>query len=105
MKKIFSWYGAIILFLLLALGTGYGHYQFLKVKTQNEAVAHNQEWSEKEFQEEWLSDTFENHQSEYAQLFLQTLIVIGLSNYLMKKQEDDIRQAVRKELDNEQSTR
>lgn len=74
------------------------HYTFFMQKERQEAEMHQVEFNQSEANTAWLSDTFENHQSEYAQLFFQTLLVIALGNYLMKKQEADIREAVRKEL-------
>lgn len=99
MKRFFNFYGAILIFLLMWLGTMSAHYYYMEKKTQHEAEEHGQVWNREDFHDEWLSDTFENHQSEYAQLFFQTLLVVGLGNYLMKKQEADIREAVAKELD------
>lgn len=95
----FRKYGAIVIFLIMWLGSMAAHYHYMEIKTKEEAQTHQQEWTREDFHNEWLSDTFENHQSEYAQLFFQTLLVIGLGSYLMQKQEEDIKKAVKEALD------
>ncbi len=82
-------FGAVLIFFLLWVGMGAAHYHFLQKKVENEAAAHNQPYSEKEFKTEWLADSFENHQSEYAQLFFQTLFIIALARWFMYKEEED----------------
>jgi hypothetical protein len=42
------------------------------------------------------AEYFENHQSEYAQLFFQALLLGALGTYLFKKEKDDILRIERK---------
>lgn len=87
-KHLKRW-GVVYIFLVMWLGSMVVHYNELAAKSQNEAAEHSQEWSHSDFVTEFLSDTFENHQSEYAQLFFQTLLVVGYASVIFKKEKED----------------
>ena len=89
MKHLRRW-GAVYIFFAMWMGTGAAHYHYMHEKTKHEAEQHGQAFSEEEFKNEWLSDSFENHQSEYAQLFFQSLLVIGFAHVVFKKEVEDV---------------
>jgi hypothetical protein len=66
------------------------HFKYMHEKVELEAAAHQQPFSESEFRTEWLSDTFENHQSEYAQLFFQSLFVVAMASVWFRKQQEEL---------------
>lgn len=57
------------------------------------------QYDESQFRTEFWRDAFENHQSEYAQLFFQGLVLVALVNVLAKRESENTKDDVREVLD------
>lgn len=77
-------WGAVYLLIALFVGSWLG-----------QAIAMQPEIAEKGWTEFW-SATFENWQSEFLQLFVQAVVVVGLADRLFAKSTEDIEHIDRK---------
>jgi hypothetical protein len=88
--KFFKWYGVLVIFAVMWLGTSFAYWTTLRDRMVHEAEEHGQEFKEDEFRTEYWAGYFENHQSEYAQLFFQALFIGAMGVVLFKKEKEDI---------------
>ena len=88
--KFFRWYGVLVIFAVMWLGTSMVYWSQLRDQAVHEAQEHGQEFKEDEFRTEFWAGFFENHQSEYAQLFFQGLFIGAMGVVLFKKEKEDI---------------
>ena len=98
MRRFLRWYAALFIFfaMWIACSVAFWHYdrqhemnearQFCEL--QGETVSEC--FEESEFRTRFWAEFFENHQSEYAQLFFQALLLGALGTYLFKKEKDDL---------------
>ena len=98
MRRLLHWYAAIIIFFVMwAVSTVlFWHFdrqhemneaqQFCELQQQPASAC----FEESEFRTRFWAENFENHQSEYAQLFFQALLLGALGSYLFKKEKDDL---------------
>jgi hypothetical protein len=81
-------------YLLLALFLGAWGAQFISqmIEVGNEAAQHGEEFQMSEFWPQFFSATFENWQSEWLQLFVQAVILLGMKHVLFKADAEDTEQ-------------
>lgn len=90
MKRTLQRYAFLGIFFVMWMIMGFLHYTNGRDAAIHEARSHHEKYVEDEFRTEWFRDTFENHQSEYAQLFFQGLILVALADKLAKKGEEKL---------------
>lgn len=90
MRKFFTWYGALVIFLVMWVASSGIYWTQLRDQVRQDAQAHGEAFDEDEFRTEYWAGYFENHQSEYAQLFFQALLIGALGSYLFKKEKEEI---------------
>jgi hypothetical protein len=90
MKRFITWYGVLVIFLAMWLGTSFVYWNQLRDQAVHEAQQHQQPFDESEFRTEYWAGYFENHQSEYAQLFFQALLIGALGTYIFKKEKEEL---------------
>jgi hypothetical protein len=76
MKRHFQYWGALYILAVLFVGSLLGQYVY-QVGIGNEST------------DQFLAAVFENWQSEWAQLFVQALLIQGLGHVLYKKEKED----------------
>jgi hypothetical protein len=89
-SRFFRWYGALLILLVMWVGTSLLYWTHLRDEVKHQAEEHGQAFDEDEFRSQYWAGYFENHQSEYAQLFFQGLLIGALGSYLFKKEKEDI---------------
>lgn len=89
-SKFLRRWGAVLIFLVMWLASMGFHYHYARVAAHEEAEQHHVVYTESEFRHAWFRDIFENHQSEYAQLFFQGLLVVGFAHALFRKSVEDL---------------
>jgi len=62
------------------------------IEVGNEARQHGEAFSLSEFWPQFWSATFENWQSEWLQLFVQAVILLGMKHVLFKADAEDMEQ-------------
>lgn len=85
-------WGAAYLLLLLFLGSWIGQFVTTLIEAGNDAREHGQEFAMSEFWPQFLGATFENWQSEWLQLLLQAVVLLGLKHVLFKADAIDMEQ-------------
>ena len=65
------------------------------IEVGNEAREHGQSFSMSEFWPQFWSATFENWQSEWLQLLVQAVILLGMKHVLFKADAEDMEQVQR----------
>ena len=85
-------WGAVYVLLALFLASWGGQFIAMLIEVGNEAREHGQSFSMSEFWPEFWSATFENWQSEWLQLFVQAVILLGLKHVLFKADAEDMEQ-------------
>jgi hypothetical protein len=85
-------WGAAYLLLALFLASWVAQFVAMLVTAGDEARQHGQDFSMDEFWPEFLSATFENWQSEWLQLLVQAVILLGLKHILFKADAADMEQ-------------
>ena len=88
----FKRWGAAYLLLILFLASWGGQFVATLVEVGNEAREHGQAFRMSEFWPVFLSATFENWQSEWLQLFVQAVVLLGLKHVLFKADAIDMEQ-------------
>jgi hypothetical protein len=88
----FRRWGAAYLLLALFLASWAGQFVSTLVEVGNEARAHGEEFSMSEFWPTFLSATFENWQSEWLQLLVQAVVLLGMKHLLFKADAQDMEQ-------------
>jgi|SRR5687767_3616022 len=98
MVRFLKWYSALFIFLVMWIGSSLLFWHFDRQHELNEAEQFcelqqqpvSECFEEREFRTRYWAEYFENHQSEYAQLFFQALLLGALGTYLFKKEKDDL---------------
>jgi hypothetical protein len=85
-------WGAAYLLLALFLASWVGQFVAMLVEVGNDAREHGQEFSMDEFWPQFWSATFENWQSEWFQLFVQAVVLLGMKHLLFKADAQDMEQ-------------
>jgi hypothetical protein len=85
-------WGAAYLLFALFVASWAGQFVATLVEVGNEAQAHGQEFSMAEFWPPFLSATFENWQSEWLQLLVQAVVLLGMKHVLFKADALDMEQ-------------
>lgn len=85
-------WGAAYLLLFLFLASWVGQFIAMLIEVGNEAREHGQSFSMSEFWPQFWSATFENWQSEWLQLFVQAVVLLGMKHVLFKADALDMEQ-------------
>lgn len=85
-------WGAAYLLLVLFLASWGGHFVALLIQVGNEAREHGQPFQMSEFWPEFWSSTFENWQSEWLQLLVQAVVLLGMKHVFFKADAQDMEQ-------------
>lgn len=104
MRRFLHWYAALFIFLLMWIGSSLLFWHYDRQHEMNEGRQFcelqgkpaSECFKESEFRTRFWAEFFENHQSEYAQLFFQALLLGALGTYLFKKEKDDLLRIERK---------
>jgi hypothetical protein len=83
-----------VAYVLLALFLGSWGAQFVTtiIEVGNEAREHGESFQMSDFWPQFLSATFENWQSEWLQLLVQAVVLLGLKHVLFKADAIDMEQ-------------
>lgn len=85
-------WGAAYLLLALFLASWAGQFVSTLIEVGNEARAHGEQFSMSEFWPTFLGATFENWQSEWRQLLVQAVVLLGMKHLLFKADAQDMEQ-------------
>jgi hypothetical protein len=85
-------WGAAYLLLILFLASWVGQFVTMLIEVGNESREHGQAFSMSEFWPKFWSATFENWQSEWLQLFVQAVVLLGMKHILFKADAQDMEQ-------------
>ena len=85
-------WGAAYLLLAFFLASWIGQFIVMLVEVGNDAREHGQSFAMSEFWARFWSATFENWQSEWLQLFVQAVILLGMKHILFKADAADMEQ-------------
>jgi hypothetical protein len=85
-------WGAAYLLLALFLASWGAQLVTMLVDAGNEARQHGEVFSLSEFWPEFWSATFENWQSEWLQLLVQAVVLLGMKHLLFKADAEDMEQ-------------
>jgi hypothetical protein len=83
-------WGAAYLLLALFLASWLGQFYFGVMEVRSEAEQHGQVFMMSEFWPKFWFATFENWQSEWLQLFLQAVVLLGMKHILFKADAEDM---------------
>lgn len=86
-----KWGAAYLLFLLFAASLA-GQFVAQLVEVGNEAREHGQSFQMDDFWPKFASAVFENWQSEWLQLFVQAVVLLGMKHVLFKADAQDMEQ-------------
>lgn len=82
-------WGAVYLLFSFFLISWVGQFLTQVAQVRNEAKAHGSSFTWSEFWPEFWSATFENWQSEWLQLAVQALVVVGYAELMFRKSIED----------------
>jgi hypothetical protein len=82
-------WGALFILLVFFLASWAGQLATQMEVEKEEAAQHGQQFSMEEFWPKFWSSTLENWQSEWLQLAAQAFLVVGLSAYIFRKQDEE----------------
>ncbi len=85
-------WGAAYLLLVLFLASWLGQFVMMIIEVGNQAREHGQSFSMADFWPQFWSATFENWQSEWLQLFIQAVVLLGMKHVLFKADAVDMEQ-------------
>ncbi len=85
-------WGAAYLLLALFLASWVAQFVAMLVEAGDEARQHGQPFEMHEFWPQFLSATFENWQSEWLQLLIQAVVLLGMKHLLFKADAADMEQ-------------
>ena len=88
----FKRWGAAYLLLALFLASWAAQYISMLIEVGNDARQHGQSFEMSEFLPQFWASTFENWQSEWLQLLLQAVILLGMKHVLFKADAADTEQ-------------
>jgi hypothetical protein len=83
-------WGAVYVLLALFLGSWLAQFVFTMREVENEAMQHGGAFEWTEFWPIFLSATFENWQSEWLQLILQAVVLLGMKHILFAADAEDM---------------
>jgi hypothetical protein len=78
------------------LGSWLGQFVAQLIEVGNEARSHGEAFSMSEFWPSFWQSTFENWQSEWLQLFVQGVVLLGMKHLLFKADAEDMEKLDRK---------
>jgi hypothetical protein len=84
------YWGAAYLLLVLFLASWAGQFVVTLIEVGNEARAHDQSFQMDEVWPIFLGATFENWQSEWFQLLVQAVVLLGMKHVLFKADAKDM---------------
>jgi hypothetical protein len=98
MRRFLHWYAAILIFLVMWIVSSFAFWHFDRQHEMNEAQQlcelqgkpASECFEERAFRTRYLAEYFENHQSEYAQLFFQALLIGAMGSVLFKKEKEEL---------------
>lgn len=85
-------WGAAYVLLALFLASWGAQFVSMLVESGNEARQHGQAFSVSDFLPQFWSSTFENWQSEWLQLLVQAVVLLGMKHVLFKADAIDMEQ-------------
>jgi membrane-associated protease RseP (regulator of RpoE activity) len=85
-------WGAVYVLLALFLATWIGQFVTTVIDLGNDAREHGQAFEMADVWPRFLNATFENWQSEWLQLVLQAVVLLGLKHVLFKADAQDMEQ-------------
>jgi len=85
-------WGAAYLLLALFLASWGGQFVAMLIEVGNEAREHGESFTMADFWPQFWSSTFENWQSEWLQLFVQAVVLLGMKHVLFKADAQDMEQ-------------
>jgi len=85
----FRRWGAIYLLLSLFVASWAGQFVMMMREVENEAVQHGSSFAWGEFWPQFLGATFENWQSEWLQLVLQGVVLLGMKHLIFTADAED----------------
>lgn len=88
----FKRWGAAYVLLGLFLASWVGQFVATIIDVGNEARSHGESFQMDEFWPRFLSATFENWQSEWLQLLVQAVVLLGMKHVLFKADAADMEQ-------------
>jgi len=88
----FRRWGAAYLLAVIFFASWTGQFVATLVEVGNDAREHGQQFAMSEFWPEFLSATFENWQSEWLQLLVQAVVLLGMKHLLFKADALDMEQ-------------
>jgi hypothetical protein len=83
-------WGAAYILLALFLASWAGQLVAMLIEIGDEARQHGQPFQISEFWPQFWSSTFENWQSEWLQLFVQAVVLLGMKHVLFKADAQDM---------------
>ncbi|HEV3474292.1 MAG TPA: DUF6766 family protein [Actinomycetota bacterium] len=83
-------WGAAYILLALFLASWVGQFVAMLIEIGDEARQHGQPFQISEFWPQFWSATFENWQSEWLQLFVQAVVLLGMKHVLFKADAQDM---------------
>lgn len=89
MRHFRRWGAAYLLFLLF-LGSWVGQFFAQLADVSEESRAHGQQFEWTAFLNEFFASTFENWQSEWLQLFVQAVVLLGMKHLIFKADAEDM---------------
>jgi hypothetical protein len=85
-------WGAAYILLALFLASWGAQLVAMLIEVGNEARQHGEAFSMSDFWPQFWSSTFENWQSEWLQLLLQAVVLLGMKHVLFKADAEDMEQ-------------
>lgn len=83
-------WGAAYLLLALFLGSWVGQFLAGRWEVEQQAAQHGMEFAWSEFWPVFLSATFENWQSEWLQLLVQAVVLLGMKHLIFAADAEDM---------------
>jgi hypothetical protein len=90
MKQHLRRWGAAYLLLVLFIGSWIGQFITQLIEVGNDAREHGQTFAMSEFWPHFFMSTFENWQSEWLQLLVQAVVLLGMKHILFKADAEDV---------------
>jgi hypothetical protein len=85
-------WGAAYVLVALFVASWAGQFVSMLIEVGNDAREHGQTFAMSDFWPRFWSATFENWQSEWAQLIVQAALLLGLKHQLFKADAEDMEQ-------------
>jgi hypothetical protein len=85
-------WGAAYLLLVLFVASWAGQFVTMLIEVGNDAREHGESFSMSDFWPQFWASTFENWQSEWLQLLVQAVVLLGMKHLLFKADALDMEQ-------------